>query len=241
MQLFGKTDIGRVRVSNQDAYAISQLSEDTWLAIVCDGMGGANAGNVASAAATQEIMEYVNRSFRYGLTAEDHISLLQNAIRSANISVYDLAVKNPEYKGMGTTVVAVIVSPESFVVAHVGDSRAYLFGTKIKQLTRDHSVVQNLIESGQLTQEEARSHPRKNVITRALGISEDVYADCDVFDFEEDNTVLLCTDGLTNFVEPDDMEKIVQNTPIEQLAETLVARANYNGGGDNVTAVVIKH
>ncbi|MCQ2449455.1 MAG: Stp1/IreP family PP2C-type Ser/Thr phosphatase [Clostridia bacterium] len=241
MQLFGKTDIGRVRVSNQDAYAINRLSEDTWLAVVCDGMGGANAGNVASAAATQEIMDYVNRSFRYGLSAEDHISLLQNAIRSANIAVYDLAAENPEYEGMGTTVVAVIVTPKTFVVAHVGDSRAYLFGEKAQQLTRDHSVVQNLIESGQLTQEEARRHPRKNVITRALGITEDVYADCDVFDFDENDTILLCSDGLTNFVETEDLEQIVRKTPTEQLADTLVARANYNGGGDNVTAVIVKH
>ncbi len=241
MKCYGKTDIGRVRVSNQDAFETLELTAGTWLAVVCDGMGGANAGNIASATATKFIVEFVRRSLRKGLAAEDYASLLQNAIRSANIAVYDLASKNEDYKGMGTTVVAVIATETEMVVAHVGDSRVYKINQEIQQLTRDHSVVQNLIESGELTPEEARTHPRKNVITRALGIAEDVCADCNIFPFENGDTVLLCSDGLTNYIETDSILQIIKDTEPEQIVETLVARANHNGGGDNVTAIIVRH
>ncbi len=240
MQIYGKTDVGRVRVSNQDAFGILQLDKDVWFAVVCDGMGGANAGNIASATATEMITEYVKRSYREGLSMDQYVTLLQNAIRSANIAVFDLSQKKTEYSGMGTTVVAVIIAESNFAVAHVGDSRAYIIGKDIHQITRDHSVVQNLIESGELTPEEAKKHPRKNVITRALGISDDICPECNIFELDDTQTLLLCSDGLTNFTESADLLDMVQHIDPEKLAETLVARANHNGGGDNITAVIAK-
>ena len=235
-----KTDIGVKRHSNQDEYAILNLNDGSVLAVVCDGMGGANAGNVASHIACQVITSFFERSFRLGLNPEGVMALLQSAILSANIEVFNMASKNVELSGMGTTVVAAFVSKDFTVVSHVGDSRAYIIGDDVTQLTRDHSVVQSLIESGKLTPEEAIVHPRRNVITRALGIEPDILVDSDEYDLKESDFLLLCSDGLSNFVSTDEMSQIFNKTKTEQIADELVKHANKNGGGDNITAVVVK-
>ncbi|MBO5322430.1 MAG: Stp1/IreP family PP2C-type Ser/Thr phosphatase [Clostridia bacterium] len=240
MVVSAKTDIGVKRHSNQDEYALLNLDDGSVLAVVCDGMGGANAGNVASHIACQVITSFFERSFRRGLDPEGVMALLQSAILSANIEVFNMASKNEELKGMGTTVVAAFVSEEFTVVSHVGDSRAYIIGDDVTQLTRDHSVVQSLIESGKLTPEEAVVHPRRNVITRALGIEPDVLVDSNEYDLNESDFLLLCSDGLSNFVSTDEMTQIFNKTKTEQIADELVKRANKNGGGDNITAVVVK-
>ena len=240
MVVSAKTDIGVKRHSNQDEYALLNLDDGSVLAVVCDGMGGANAGNVASHIACQVITSFFERSFRRGLTPEGVMALLQSAILSANIEVFNEASKNEELKGMGTTVVAAFVSEKFTVVSHVGDSRAYIIGDTVTQLTRDHSVVQSLIESGKLTPEEAIVHPRRNVITRALGIEPDVLVDSDEHDLKENDFLLLCSDGLSNFVSADEMTQIFNKTKTEQIADELVKYANKNGGGDNITAVVVK-
>ena len=239
MQIFSKTDRGRVRTDNQDAYFAGKITDDSVFAVVCDGMGGANAGNVASELAVRHISEYVIRSYRDGMNMTDTEKTLKNAIVSANISLYDKAVNNAELAGMGTTAVAVFVKDGTAVIAHVGDSRIYLVNGEIKQLTRDHSVVQSLIESGKITPEDAKVHPRKNVITRALGAEEDVAVDSDCLNLSNGDTLLLCSDGLTNFLDDKDILTVFQNNDISAVAEKLVETANENGGGDNITVVTV--
>lgn len=239
MQIFSKTDRGRVRTDNQDAYFAGKITDDAVFAVVCDGMGGANAGNVASELAVRHISEYVMRSYRSSMDMTDTEKTLKNAIVSANISLYDKAVNNAELAGMGTTTVAAFVKDGAAVIAHVGDSRIYLINGEIKQLTRDHSVVQSLIESGKITPEDAKVHPRKNVITRALGAEEDVAVDSDCLALSDGDTLLLCSDGLTNFLDDKDILKVFQNNDISAVAERLVETANENGGGDNITVVTV--
>ena len=149
-----------------------------------------------------------------------------------------MAQKNSELAGMGTTVVAMFMTDEFTVISHVGDSRAYLIGEEITQLTRDHSVVQSLIESGKLTPEEARAHPRRNVITRALGIESEVLVDSDEFIVKDSEGIMLCTDGLSNFVSTKEIKEIFSKNT-EDVAASLVDRANKNGGGDNITVVTV--
>ncbi len=240
MIVSAKTDVGVKRHTNQDEYAILNLCDGSVLAVVCDGMGGANAGNVASHTACQVITSFFERSFRKGLDPMGVTALIQSAILSANIEVFNMAQKNEELKGMGTTVVAAFVSPDFTVVSHVGDSRAYLVNQEVTQLTRDHSVVQSLIESGKLTPEEAANHPRRNVITRALGIEPDVLVDSDEYELKDNEILLLCSDGLSNFISAHEITQIFNKTKTEQIADELVNKANKNGGGDNITAVVVK-
>lgn len=240
MIAYGKTDVGKVRVSNQDSFCIKTMTDGNILAVVCDGMGGANAGNVASGLAVDSISGFVERSYRTNMSGIELSNILKNAIISANIEVYDASKKKTELKGMGTTVVAAIVTDDSLIISHVGDSRAYIVSDETRQLTRDHSIVQTLLESGKLTPEEARVHPKKNVITRALGTEEDVLVDSDEFPRLNDNEfLLLCSDGLTNFVDISEIKEIFDSNSIDRVTEVLVARANHNGGGDNITAVTV--
>ncbi len=229
-----------MRRSNQDAYHAEILPDGTALAVVCDGMGGANAGNVASESATMAISDFIRRSWREKMKNENLLSLLQSAVRSANIIVYDMSRENTALEGMGTTVVAALIKEDFAVIAHIGDSRAYLVrGNELKQLTRDHSVVQSLIESGKLTPGGARVHPRKNVITRALGTEEDILADGVEVKLQSGDSLMLCTDGLTNFVDSDDIIGIFGGSDIKNVADTLAKTANQNGGGDNITVVTV--
>lgn len=239
MQIFSKMDIGMVRSSNQDAYFTGEISDGSVFAVVCDGMGGANAGNIASETAVKVISEYVVKSYRTSMKNEDIEKMLNNAILSANIEIYDLSMKNESLAGMGTTAVVALVRDGVAVIAHVGDSRAYLVGDELTQLTRDHSVVQSLLESGKLTPNEAKVHPKKNVITRALGAEENVIADSDIIEIKSGETLLICTDGLSNFAEPSEILDIFKNNKIEEVAELLVSAANKNGGGDNIAVVTI--
>ena len=239
MQIFSKIDIGRVRSSNQDAYFTGELSDGSAFVVVCDGMGGANAGNVASETAVKGISEYILKSYRTAMDTVDIEKLLINAISSVNIEIYDMALKKPELSGMGTTAVVAVIKDNDAVIVHVGDSRAYIVGDDIKQITRDHSVVQNLVESGKLTQSEAKVHPRKNVITRALGAEENVISDANLVTINEGQSLLVCTDGLSNFVEAADILKIFKQNKIENVADILVDTANQNGGGDNIAVVTV--
>lgn len=239
MKIYSKIDKGVVRNSNQDAYFAGEISQDTTFAVVCDGMGGAKAGNVASTTAVKSISEYIIKSYRENMSADDIVKMLKNAIVSANIEIYDLAISNEELSGMGTTVVAAVVRNGNAVIANVGDSRIYLIDDNITQLTTDHSIVQTLIESGKITVEDAKVHPRKNVITRALGAESDVAVDIAEYNLSENNTLLLCTDGLTNFVSEEDILNTFKQNDISCVSEKLVDLANIGGGGDNITAVTL--
>ncbi len=239
MRIYSKIDIGKGRTHNQDAFFAGEISQDIAFAVVCDGMGGANAGDIASQTAVKTISEYIINSYRRKITIRDFVKILKNAIISANITLYDMASKNDELKGMGTTVVVAVIKDNEVAIAHVGDSRIYLINDEITQITRDHSVVQTLIESGELSPEDAALHPRKNVITRALGVEEDVAVDTAELVLQENETLLLCTDGLTNFAKIDDILKTFKENDIALVPEKLIELANAGGGGDNITAVTV--
>ncbi|MBR6564871.1 MAG: Stp1/IreP family PP2C-type Ser/Thr phosphatase, partial [Clostridia bacterium] len=202
-------------------------------------MGGANAGNIASEIAVKTVSEYLYNSFRDNMTLNDFERTLKNAISSANLLIFNRAVKDEALKGMGTTIVAAIVKDNDAIIAHVGDSRIYLLNDEIKQLTKDHSIVQTLIENGEISPDDAKHHPRKNVITRALGVEAEVVADFDELTLNTNDTLLLCTDGLTNYVPEANIYEIFKQNDLALVSETLVAKANENGGGDNITVVTL--
>ena len=240
MRIFCETDVGKSREINQDAYIARILEGGAALAVVCDGMGGANAGNVASAQAAKIIYEYVLRSWQPNMSASLIKNLLCSAVMSANVEVFDAASKNEELKGMGTTVVAVIATKTAFHIVHVGDSRAYLVrDNTLSQITTDHSIVQRMIESGQITADEAKSDPRKNIITRALGVDENLNVDYNELDCSEKDMLLICTDGLSNMLSSEEILEVVSSTPCENATAQLVSAANDGGGSDNITAVLI--
>lgn len=239
MQIYSKTDKGRVRAINQDACRTGILSDSVGFAIVCDGMGGANAGDVASGTAVNAITDYITNSYRGTMELPDLEKMAKNALESANIQLYDMALNSPEYAGMGTTADLVILSGKTAVIAHVGDSRVYLVNDTVTQLTKDHSVVQSLIESGKITPEDAKFHPRKNVITRAVGSEETVAVDLASPELNEGDILLLCTDGLTNYVELTDIASVLKTNDLSKATDLLIQKANENGGGDNITVVAV--
>ena len=239
MKTYSKTDKGPVRDTNQDAVVTGKLSDGAVYAAVCDGMGGANAGNIASETAARGISEYLRNSYRSEMDLGDVEKLLSNAIVSANIEVYDLSLKRQDLKGMGTTVVAILARDDGAVIAHVGDSRAYKIADDITRLTRDHSVVQNLIESGEITVDDAKTHPKKNVITRALGVEENIIVDSLLVPPEENDVFMLCTDGLTGYAEESEILNVFKETKPSKVPQALIDLAVKGGGGDNITVITV--
>ncbi len=239
MRIFSKTDKGRVRSDNQDAYFAGRISDNAVFAVVCDGMGGANAGNVASENAVRHISEYIIRSYRDSMDITELEKTVRNAVTSANIELFDMSASEQSLSGMGTTAVIALIRDGEAVIANVGDSRIYLVNENIKQLTRDHSVVQSLIESGKIAPEDAKYHPRKNVITRAIGAEGSVTADSSVIRLNRGDSLLLCTDGLSNYLDDNEILGVFKNTDISAVPEALVEKANLNGGGDNITVVTL--
>ena len=239
MSVYGQTHIGLVRENNQDALEYGTLSEGAQYAVVCDGMGGANGGNIASKIAVEVIGSRIRDAYRENPVSGSPEHLLTSAMATANVGVYDRAQKEPELSGMGTTVVAVISYGHTAYISHVGDSRLYLYRNgSLSQITRDHSVVQELIESGQITEEEARSHPRKNYITRAIGVVSDEYGEYDELNLETGDRLLLCTDGLTNEVNGAQMCRLL-SLPAEEAVESLIRAALDDGGMDNITVALM--
>lgn len=239
MEIYSKTDIGLKRSSNQDAYITGKLDKDVYFAIVCDGMGGAAAGNIASRVAVEKISDYIIRSYRIGQDSYETEKILKNAITSVNMQIYDMAIRQEELSGMGTTVVAVIVMGNTAVIAHVGDSRVYKINKEMIQLTKDHSVVQTLLETGEITEEDAKTHPKKNVITRALGVEENVIVDSMQLEIEQDDILLMCTDGLTSYSDENDILKLIEKSERESAVDKLIELAKNGGGGDNITIVLL--
>lgn len=239
MKVCGMTDIGRHRKDNQDSYAIRQIEEGTALLVVCDGMGGAQAGSVASSMAVEEFIAVVERALAQGVP-DDPKQTLEEACRAANEKVYCLSRERQEYEGMGTTLVAALVLPDRVWLVNIGDSRCYLLeGDAIRQMTVDHSLVQLLVERGEITPAQARVHPQKNLITRALGV--DSHVECDVTWLEPGTggRLLLCSDGLTNVLEDETvLELSRREAEIEPLCRALVELTLERGAPDNVTAVL---
>lgn len=240
MKIVAKTDKGKVRKDNQDSYAAGELPGGVAWAVVCDGMGGAAGGNVASSIAVKMISEKIAASYQHGMSDNSIRNMLISVIETANASIYEMSCTVESLNGMGTTVVAVIIRDSTLYIAHAGDSRAYRISeNSMRQLTRDHSVVQDMVEHGELTEEQAREHPGKNIITRALGVSEDIDVDFSQEALDEKDVIIICTDGLTNYVETDDIYNATRDEHYYEFADRLVNLANENGGGDNITVVAM--
>ena len=240
MKIYSKTDIGRKREINQDAFYVGEFDNGAVFAVVCDGMGGAKSGNVASEKAAAVISEYIVKSYSPKMSSTAIENLLRAAVDSANSEVYELAHTGEDYEGMGTTAVVTLIIDNLAHIVHVGDSRAYLVtASEIEQLTNDHSVVQAMVNKGEISAEEAKNHPRKNIITRAVGAEKDVMCDYNIVLKPESATLLICTDGLTNHIEENSIFETIKNTPQEASAQTLINMANEAGGSDNITAVLI--
>lgn len=238
------TDTGAVRTSNQDACRCGLFSEKSAWAAVCDGMGGANGGNVASAIAVEQIEGRLKESFSPGMSQGNIKSMLMNAVCEANRAIYDRALKEPSLRGMGTTAVVLVALEDQLHVAHVGDSRAYLKNDcGLMQLTVDHSYVQDLVNFGQITKEEARTHPRRNIITRVLGVHDAVQADYSVWDFHPGDLALACTDGLTGYMEDSVLEAYIDSHGKDGgvLTQKLIGYAVNQGGSDNITIAVVSN
>lgn len=240
MKISAKSDVGVVRQNNQDCYLAGEFSDGTVWALVCDGMGGANGGNIASETAAKTVSDKLSFGYHEAMNDNSIKNLIVSAIEAANATVFSRSLSDSALKGMGTTIVLVIIKSGTLYLAHVGDSRIYLI-TKdsIHRLTTDHSVVQLMLDRGEITSEEAKDHPQKNVITRALGVDDSIRIDFSQEIFDDGDLVLLCSDGLTNFVDESTIFELCNTCNSYELADILVDKANENGGGDNITVVTV--
>lgn len=231
-----KSDVGNVRELNEDFYGYFE-NEEFRIYIVADGMGGHNSGEVASETACREVLEFIKDNF---YDFEDKEDLLKNAFRIANIAILTLALKNESSRGMGTTLVSALIYKENIYIANVGDSSCYLKrGLEVMKITKDHSLVQELIDSGSISKEEARNHPNKNVITRAIGTSTNVEVDIFKLDYNYNDIFMLCTDGLSNEIDvKQKMNSILDKENFQSICDNLVETSKRNGGRDNVTVML---
>ena len=241
MQYWGLTDPGCVREQNQDAYQIEQLDKHTLLCVICDGMGGAKSGNVASTLAVDVFVQEIRRSWISDMDQERIDQMLRGAVKLANFTVFDQAQQFEEFSGMGTTLVAVLITGKQATIVNVGDSRAYCVDKDgILQLTTDHSLVQMMISRGELTPEQARRYPGKNLITRAIGTESQVV--CDVFHKKLDrgDNLILCTDGLSNLVDEQEiLFEVAHGLEKQQCCQRLLDIAKRRGAPDNVTSILV--
>lgn len=241
MQYWGLTDPGCVREQNQDAFQMEQLDKNTLLCVICDGMGGAKSGNVASSLAVDVFVQEIRRCWIPEMDQERIDQMLRSAVKLANFTVYDQAQQFEEFAGMGTTLVAVLLHGKQVTVVNVGDSRAYCVDKNgIRQLTVDHSLVQMMVSRGELTPEQARKYPGKNLITRAIGTESQV--DCDIFrrKLERGDCLLLCTDGLSNLMDEQEiLFEVAHGLEKQQCCQRLLEIAKNRGAPDNVTSVLV--
>lgn len=238
MRAYALTNVGVRRNTNQDYVYFSEDNVGNLpnLLIVADGMGGHKAGEVASELAVNAVLQSLKENQN-----TDKITLIEEAIAAANSRVLEMAVSDEKYKGMGTTIVVATLDENMLYVANVGDSRLYLIDDEgIRQITRDHSLVQEMVSIGELDKESARTHSRKNVITRAVGVEKNLMADFFEVEVKEGTRILLCSDGLTNMVEDNDINSIVNDAEesLEDVVHKLIDSANENGGLDNIAVVL---
>lgn len=239
MKSFSVTDIGKKRSVNQDYLYCNENAVGKFpnLFIVADGMGGHRAGDYASRLCVNKVIEAVEASHMV-----TPVSIFDEAIEFANRAVYGEAADNEEYEGMGTTFVGAVLYDKTLYVANIGDSRLYVLSDKFHQITEDHSLVEEMVKNGEIRKDEARSHPNKNIITRALGTGKTVVADYFELELKEGDIVLLCSDGLTNMVEDEEIAHILRQykTELKSAGEKLVMRANEYGGKDNIAIVLVQ-
>lgn len=241
MIIFGASNVGMVRTDNQDSYLFDSLAENVVYAVVCDGMGGASGGKTASSTAVNAFANHI-RKISECTDTKDIKALFEKAVNSANADIYQKSINDNSLYGMGTTLVSVVIINNTAYFSNIGDSRAYLIRNDvINRITHDHSAVQELVDCGKITEEQARNHPNKNIITRALGVEPNVDIDYFTEKLESGDIIVLCTDGITNYI--DDLEipfEILKNNSLENVPQGLIELANHRGGSDNSTVVVIK-
>ena len=241
MKAFAQSDIGKARETNQDYFYISPNDSKLKLYILADGMGGYKGGDVASKLATTTAKSYIESNFDTTPKEKDEIlKLIKGAIEYANMVVYEKSKEDKNLEGMGTTLEVCLIYNNNVYIGHVGDSRVYrIRGIFINKLTTDHSYVEKLIKDGTITKEEANHHPKKNMLTKALGCNLFVEPDVLTKGFIKEDILLMCSDGLTNMVDENKIYDIVKDN-IETAPQELIDLANENGGIDNITAIVIK-
>ena len=241
MHIFFQSDIGKKRKNNQDFAGYFKNEQDILLAVLCDGMGGHKAGDVASEMAVSHLGDAWKRN---NLTDVDAITeWIQEHINKENERIVEKSSQYPDLEGMGTTLVAAALVKNVFIIANIGDSRAYqVMHGNLKQITDDHSLVNELLKSGEITTEAAMQHPQKNILTRSLGVAKIVEVDIMTIPVLEGDLLLLCSDGLTNMVNDNEIEKIVNisDATIEEKVSSLVSLANARGGYDNITVILIE-
>lgn len=242
MRTASRTDIGNIRIVNEDRSLIVPELQGFTLGIVADGMGGHQAGDTAS----QLAVELIHKRMLYleeDMSETDCEQLIIEAVSDANRRIYEMASSREQFNGMGTTVVVVLARQTDILVAHIGDSRAYLCRDGVlRQLTDDHSLVNELVKSGQLSKEEAKVHPRRNVLTRALGTDATVETEINRYAWQSGDIVLICSDGLSGLVSESRLQELLHvDQDLEQLADELVHSALKAGGDDNVTVVLLKN
>ncbi len=246
---FGKTDVGMKRNHNEDAFL---TDPELGFAVVADGMGGHAAGEVASELAVERISSFLRKvngneditwPYKYDIAFSLNANKLMVGIKLANDAILSKVAGDPQLNGMGTTIVAALFDRDNATIAHVGDSRAYLFrNRRLSLLTNDHSWVSEQVRRGLITEEQARVHPMKNVVTQALGGAERLSVEIDELPLEPGDLVVLCSDGLNSMVSADEMEKIFirfHENP-EKLIDQLIHKANEQGGDDNITVIVVR-
>ncbi len=238
MQYFGLSNKGMVRESNEDYFHVPKSTDDNKFFIVADGMGGENAGEVASCLAVSGAVVYLNEHIA---KEQDMAILLRKALNHANKIVYKTSQADSEYSSMGTTMVCAVVKDDYVFIANVGDSRCYSFSNnKLEQISIDHSFVQEMVDNGMLTAEEAAKHPQKNLITRAIGVAKFVDVDIFMHKWGKGDKILLASDGLTGMVSSEKMLEILkENNDCKDAIIALIRSANNAGGVDNITAVLI--
>ena len=239
LKSYALTDIGRRRQLNQDFIYCNESPVGNLpnLFIVADGMGGHNAGDTASRMCVEVVVSQIEKS-----TKVTPIGILEQAVAAANETVYDASLEDVALYGMGTTLVGTVVFGDTAYVINVGDSRLYAFRDTLKQVTVDHSLVEEMVQSGKLQKEAIRTHPNKNIITRALGTNRTVKADCFEIEVREGDVLLLCSDGLTNMLEDDRIESIIKQykNDMKRAGEILIEEANEAGGKDNISVVLVR-
>ncbi|MGN0164391.1 MAG: Stp1/IreP family PP2C-type Ser/Thr phosphatase [Candidatus Ornithomonoglobus sp.] len=238
MKTAALTDVGKVRKINEDSMYVFTSDEYSY-AIVADGMGGHRAGEVASAMAVDAITGYIAEHMQTELDRFQTMEVMRQAFLAANSAIYDYSCENDSVMGMGTTTTMCMVRDGFVIYAHVGDSRAYMIDDGIVQITRDHSFVQELVKLGQLTPEEAKHHPRRNYITRAMGVEAFVRVDTGVKPYNGEK-LLLCSDGLFGEIEDSELFDEVKNNSADTAVKRLIELANERGGSDNITAIVME-
>ena len=244
MQYWSLSDPGCVRTQNQDAYQVEQLDRNTLLCVLCDGMGGAKSGNVASSLAVEVFTQEIKRTWFPSLDQISADQMLRGAAKLANFTVFDQSKQFEEFLGMGTTLVAALIRGRDATIINVGDSRMYMVDNKDRfvRVTRDHSLVEMMVSRGELTEEEARVHPKRNYITRAVGTAPEVEADLYKLPVGYAKMLLLCSDGLSSQIADERICEIIKTRSLSltERVDMLVNEANRNGGTDNISIILIE-